>query len=164
MKLFKTFLAEGGLEKLKNGNDTFYNSIITGKWNILLKGFYSFHLRRWLEYFPSKDILVVDGDTLTFRPWEVMKEIENFLNLSIELTQERFIRNKKTSFYCLMLKNQISSVCLTQDKGRTRTFTETSLASKLSASTSTMLKEFYHSYNLDLINLTNKNFQWIDDS
>jgi len=129
---FKEFISDGGLEKLENSNNTFYESVLAGTWGRLLKGIYVYHLQRWLKIFPKKDILVVDGDLLTSKPWVIMQEIQEFLNVPKLITEKHFVVNKATGFFCIMTPKH-GRMCLGDNKGKTRTVSEDgSISSKIS--------------------------------
>ncbi|XP_070581455.1 heparan sulfate glucosamine 3-O-sulfotransferase 2-like [Ptychodera flava] len=53
-------------------------------------GLYVKHIRRWLEYFPLRQILVIDGEDIKRDPYMELKKIENFLNLSPYFTKDHF--------------------------------------------------------------------------
>ena len=154
------FLADNGLEKLENSNETFYENVLKGEWGRFLKGIYSFHLQRWFKIFPRKDILVIDGDLLTVNPWVVMHEVQTFLNISAVITKKNFSINPNTGFYCLTKSNGIG--CLGNNKGRTRTRTKNgNISSKISKRSEKLLKDFYKLYDIELIKLTSKTFSWM---
>ena len=158
----KLFLSNGGLNKLESGNVTFYESILQGEWGRLMKGLYAFHLRRWLSIFPENDILIVDGDLMTNKPWLIMQEIQQFLNIPEVLTKESFVTNPETGFYCLDEKPVMR--CLGSNKGQTRRRTEDGgITSKMSERSKSILKEFYKLYDIELLKLTRKNFTWMNE-
>jgi len=156
---FKKYLAEEGFEKLKNKNDKYYNSIIRGRWKFFLKGIYSFHLERWYNFFPKDDVLVVDGDLLTSEPWKVIEEVQIFLKIPLDLTEQSFDLNPETGFYCLFIDGQRK--CLGSNKGNTRSRSSNGIiTSKMSQTSQKTLNEFFKSYENDLFNIIKKDFLW----
>ena len=157
---FKKFLASGGLAKLNQGTNRYYESIIRGKWKFFLKGIYSYHLERWLRMFSRTDILVLDGDLLTSRPWTIMRHVQTFLNLSIHITAKNFVINPDTGFYCLTEKEE--RLCLGRNKGNTRTrLSSGHIISNIPKKSRKSLQVFYKSFENKLLKLTGQTFSWM---
>ena len=158
---FERFLQNDGLAKLENYSVSSYK-IFYGQWEHFLTGIYSYHLRRWFELFPKEDILIVDGDLLIKKPWLVMEKVQSFLQISQFLKEENFFTNPETGFYCLNAPITRDKTCMGAGKGRTRILNkDEKVTSKISASSKTILQNFYHSFNVDLLNLTEQYFDWI---
>ena len=154
---FKEFLSNQGMEKLKQDDDRFYDSILAGHWGRFLKGLYCFHLERWYYFFTKNDFLIIDSDLLTKQPWKVMEDVQRFLNLPAAITEKNFVMNQNTGFYCLFLNERRS--CL---KSNTRSMSsEGKITSKMSKSSQRMLNDFFEKYNNDLMKLLNKEFSWM---
>ena len=64
-------------------------------------GQYDVHLKRWLEVFPQRQILVVDGENFVKDPFESLVQVEAFLGIQHWLSREHFVLNQDTGFYCL---------------------------------------------------------------
>ena len=157
---FKKFLTNTGLQTLESYDDSYYEDIIKGKWDRLLKGLYAYHLKRWYKYFPKENILILDGDLLTKSPWIGMGKVQDFLQIPHLIKKKNFAKNKKTGFYCIA--GTVGSSCLGKGKGRTRILEEDgSISSKMSENTQKLLSDFYRPYNFELSRITNQNFSWI---
>ena len=158
---FEKYLEEeDGFKKLRTGNDKYYNSLIRGRWKFFLKGIYCFHLQRWYGYFPKNDVLVLDGDMLTSKPWKVMTEVQAFLKIPFQLTEESFDLNPNTGFYCLLKEGKRQ--CLGSNKGNTRTrSSDGHIASKMSKTSQDTLNGFFKTYESELLNIMKKDFLWL---
>ena len=55
---------------------------------------------RWLEVFPREQIYVVDGDQFISSPWIELRNLETFLGLNTELSENNFYFNQTKGFYC----------------------------------------------------------------
>jgi heparan sulfate N-deacetylase/N-sulfotransferase NDST2 len=44
-------------------------------------GRYAHHLERWLSYFPSQQVLIIDGEELRNGPITVMTRLQQFLQI-----------------------------------------------------------------------------------
>ena len=158
---FKRFLQNDGLAKLENYNDSSYK-IFHNQWKHFLTGIYSYHLRRWFEIFPKEDILIIDGDLLISKPWLVMEKVQRFLQISQFLKEKKFFINPETGFYCLNTTIPRHKTCMGASKGRTRILNNDDIVtSTISERSKTILQNFYHSFNVDLLNLTEQWFDWI---
>lgn len=125
-------------------------------------GMYSMHLERWLALFPANQIHYVDGEQLIYQPYEVLRELESFLNLAHRIKRENFIYNPQKRFYCVASTNDRDESnmtdltsrlsCLSKAKGRRHVHVEQNLIDKL--------REFYAPYNEYLYSLTGKEFDW----
>ena len=157
---FKKFLANQGLEKLKNEDNKFYDSILYGHWGRFFKGIYYFHLQHWYNVFNRSDILILDGDLLTLEPWQVLEEVQQFLDIPIVIRKENFVMNEATGFYCLLLSGK-SKDCGAKRRTRLKSSNGT-LSSKMPEKSLKILNEFYKQYESELSNVTNKKFNWMN--
>lgn len=122
------------------------------QWTPMRIGCYARYLRRWLKAFPLEQIHFVDGENLIRRPWEELKHVQTFLNISMELSQDDFYFNaSKPGFPCLRQPNG----CLGSAKGRTHPLVSTRTREKL--------KHFYSKCNAQLKRLAHIDFPWIDE-
>jgi len=56
--------------------------------SLYIDGLYYHHLQRWLEFFPAKNILVINDDDLLSKTLEVLARVWSFLELpQIELNE-----------------------------------------------------------------------------
>ncbi|XP_065065873.1 heparan sulfate glucosamine 3-O-sulfotransferase 5-like [Rhopilema esculentum] len=118
---------------------------------------YSNHLKRWLKYFPMRQIHIVNGDDLIKHPGEEVIKVQKFLNLDVEITKQDFFFSKKKKFYCLKnrkLNQHITKdiICLGKSKGRTHP--------PVSQRTLEAMKKFYRPYNEQLYKITGIDFGW----
>jgi len=155
------FLSNGGFQKLDNMPKRNYVLTIQGPWGLILKGIYSYHLRRWLDYFLTEDTLLIDGDLMIKKPWVPMKEIQKFLKIPELLTEESFVFDETKGFFCLAKSNN-ERHCLGKHKGRSRYLTDKGdVTSKMSESSLLLLNKFFKYYNIELKNMTGKKFTWM---
>merc|ERR1719284_496838 len=64
----------------------------------LQRSIYHYHLVRWMRYFPLSQIHIVDGDRFIKEPWVGLKNLEKFLGISHEITEENFFFNATKGF------------------------------------------------------------------
>ena len=84
----------------------------------LLPGWYSTHLERWLTYFPSGQILIVDGQELRHNPASVMDNIQKFLGVTPLFNYTQALRfDEAKGFWCQLLDGG-KTKCLGKSKGR----------------------------------------------
>ena len=116
---------------------------------------YVMHLKRWLEYFQLKQILVLNGDEFIQNPYIVMKKIEKFLNIEHFFRPDFFTFNSIKRFYCLSSKVKVTgnkTNCLDSTKGR-------KYIGKINSVLEKKLKKFFRPYNQELFKiLKQKNF------
>jgi len=120
------------------------------RWTPIKIGCYSLYLRRWLKYFPLKQIHFVNGENLIHHPWEELESVQIFLNLSNHIRQEHFYFNSnKRGFPCIKQPNG----CLGSSKGRQHPL--------ISDHTREKLKNFYSICNKQFKQLAQRNFSWL---
>ena len=88
---------------------------------------YSIYYRRWMENFDSSQVLVIDGTDMIQKPWEAVKKAQvRFKNLKRQsyhdnkefvgvrevVTEQNFIFNEETGYYCYMPPNDQTKYCL----------------------------------------------------
>jgi hypothetical protein len=82
----------------KNGN------VVIRKNNnqrVIYNGMYVIHYKRWLEYFPTTQILVLDGENFITNPYAEIKKIEQFSNLTSFFQKNHFVYDTSKGFYCI---------------------------------------------------------------
>ncbi|KAI1727600.1 sulfotransferase domain-containing protein [Ditylenchus destructor] len=79
---------------------------------------YSTHMRRWLEYFPLENFMIVDGDRFIQQPIEQLRLVEKFLGLPASIQQDQLVFNRSKGFYCFRNQRQRKPRCLGKSKGR----------------------------------------------
>uniref|UniRef100_A0A4X1T0P1 [heparan sulfate]-glucosamine N-sulfotransferase n=1 Tax=Sus scrofa TaxID=9823 RepID=A0A4X1T0P1_PIG len=84
----------------------------------LVPGYYSTHLQRWLTYYPSGQLLIVDGQELRTNPAASMESIQKFLGITPFLNYTRTLRfDEDKGFWCQGLEGG-KTRCLGKSKGR----------------------------------------------
>jgi len=160
LKQFKKFLANDGLETLLKESDDYYEFFIRGRWKFLLKSIYHFHLERWLSKFRQSDILIIDGDMLKTKPWHILKEVQLFLNVPLQITEKSFVINPETGFYCFSGKSERH--CLDNDtKEIATTSSDFNITLRMTDISKNNLNEFFKPYDKQLFNLTRIPFTWM---
>ena len=122
--------------------------------NTLVKdSVYVMHMKRWLKYFPLKQILVLNGDELIQNPYLVMNKIEKFLHLERFFRPDYFTFHSIKRFHCLSSKvTGNETKCLSTAKGRKHIGIVNSVLEN-------KLKMFFKPFNQELFKiLKQKNF------
>lgn len=86
----------------------------------LSPGTYAEHLERWLENFPTKQLLILDGELLKKNPAVVMRQVQEFLLVQPVLNYSRLLKFvPEKGFYCqLVSMDSEKTKCLGPGKGR----------------------------------------------
>ncbi|KAM3835190.1 bifunctional heparan sulfate N-deacetylase/N-sulfotransferase 2 [Vipera latastei] len=138
-------------------NYTFYQTISAGRQasqelhnlqsRCLNPGLYSKHLERWLTYFPTGQILIVDGQELRHSPFSIMDNIQRFLGITPLLNYTQALKyDDAKGFWCQLLDGG-KTKCLGKSKGRK--YPEMDSSSRM------FLADFYHEHNMELSKLLN---------
>lgn len=118
-------------------------------------GFYAKHLKKWLRYFPKKQMLFVSGENLASEPYEEMKRVEKFLDLPSVIKPEYFRFNATKGFPCIRKKRSNNSNyyrCLGKTKGRTHVYVENRAIDQL--------RSFYKPFNEQFFAMVGRDFGW----
>ena len=97
---------------------------------ILLNSCYSIFLRNWLKHFDKENIFLVNGNEMSkwFRTWhslplsvsnpgKVMLEVEDFIGVQKWYSQDNFVINPDTGYYCIKAKAEDAALqCLASSK------------------------------------------------
>lgn len=111
----------------------------------LLPGRYSEHIEKWLEYFPSSQVILEDGDMLVKNPTFVLKRLQLSLGIKNIFNYSNHIKfDAKKGFFC-KIGNTGHSKCL--GKGKGREYPEMSEKSRMS------LKQYYKESNKKLVKI-----------
>lgn len=91
-------------------------------------GYYSQHLSRWLEYYPSKQIIIIDGQWFKNNPASVMNRLQLLLRVAQPLEyNDLLVYNEEKGFYCQLSRANVQQSgqhdkqvveCLGRSKGR----------------------------------------------
>ncbi|XP_025083666.1 bifunctional heparan sulfate N-deacetylase/N-sulfotransferase-like isoform X2 [Pomacea canaliculata] len=114
----------------------------------LVPGMYAQHLVRWLDYFPSRQVFIIDGEQLRNNPIHVMHKLQQFLHVQPYFDYSQHLRyDSQKGFFCQVLTDRRNK-CLGRSKGRTyQPMDEVSAAH---------LRHFYRKYNINLSKLLNR--------
>ncbi|XP_028337387.1 bifunctional heparan sulfate N-deacetylase/N-sulfotransferase 2 isoform X3 [Physeter macrocephalus] len=114
----------------------------------LVPGYYSTHLQRWLTYYPSGQLLIVDGQELRTNPAASMESIQKFLGITPFLNYTRTLRfDEDKGFWCQGLEGG-KTRCLGKSKGRK--YPDMDTESRL------FLMDFFRNHNLELSKLLSR--------
>ncbi|XP_002735131.1 heparan sulfate glucosamine 3-O-sulfotransferase 1-like [Saccoglossus kowalevskii] len=117
--------------------------------DLVRKGIYSKHLKRWLEYFPKEQIHVVDGNDFSLDPVSEINKIETFLRLPNFLLKTHL--DFGPDFFCIAFPGVR---CPNMNvKGRQHPDIPEVVLHKLYG--------FYQPYDIELRHLLNRTFSWM---
>ncbi len=119
--------------------------------NCIRNSLYANHLVRWLEYFPMKQIHIVDGDNLTKDPAEELQGVERYLGVRHFFETSMFDFNEEKGFYCLRREGE-EEFCMNEQKGRPHP--------QVDGAVKTKLLEYFKQYNELLYRMVGRNFNW----
>ncbi|XP_021350487.1 bifunctional heparan sulfate N-deacetylase/N-sulfotransferase-like [Mizuhopecten yessoensis] len=121
----------------------------------LAPGIYVQHLSRWLDYFPARQLFIIDGEWLKSHPVAVMHNVQRFLHIEPHYNYSQLIRfDPKKGFYCQILSED-KNKCLGRGKGR--------LYPNMSKEVTDYLRQFYRKHNVALSKFLKKNQYRIPD-
>ncbi|KAK6170363.1 hypothetical protein SNE40_018773 [Patella caerulea] len=111
-------------------------------------GMYAQHLIRWLDYYPSRQLFIVDGEQLKNDPIHVMHTIQRFLHIDPYFDYSQFLRfDPKKGFFCQVISDDRNK-CLGKSKGRAYP--------PMSKEEQLFLKQYYQRHNVALSKLLDK--------
>lgn len=117
---------------------------------VISDSLYDIHYKKWLQYFDSHQILVVDGDELIKNPLNELLKVESYLNVKSYFSNDKFYYDDKKGFYCWTTGNGSSTKCLGSAKGRNHL--------DLSEDTNQKLKSYFKPHMLEFCKMANLNF------
>ena len=80
-------------------------------------GKYAQHFERWLNFYPSQQFHVIDGEQLKTSPVDVMNDLQRFLKITPIQDYSNLIKfDPKKGFYCQVVGDKMK--CLGKSKGR----------------------------------------------
>eukprot|EP00111_Clytia_hemisphaerica_P000092 TCONS_00000215-protein len=112
----------------------------------LLPGRYAESIERWLQYYDSSKLLVLDGDELKHKPIMTMSKVQTFLRLSPYPFHKHITYSSKKKYFCRFFHNK--HYCLGKGKGRDY--------GKMTGKEWQFLSNYYHLPNLKLYDLLKK--------
>lgn len=129
------------------------------KWDypstILTTGFYALHMSRWLEYYNSSNLFIVNGDDLMSQPGKVIEKVQDFLDIPKLLFEDDYVKDPETGFYCFLNPFNQENSCMIKEKMRTRNG-----KTKTNEETMRQLKAFYKEPNELLYKMIGQRFDW----
>ena len=121
--------------------------------SIIKVSLYDVHYKRWLQYFPKDQILIVSGDQLITDPVKEVTRVERFLNVPSYFKHDMFYFNETKGFYCWKRANGKSQIrCLGSSKGRKHP--------QVSEKTISKLRQFFKPHMKQFCMLASVNFSW----
>lgn len=121
-------------------------------------GYYAQHLVKWLEYYHSRQIIIIDGQWFRHNPASVMNRLQLLLHLDREFIldyRKLLVYNGEKGFYC-----EKFGKCLGKSKGR--------LYEPMSSEARLFLNKHYLSSNKQLARILTDIGQalptWLDES
>uniref|UniRef100_A0A5F8GAH0 [heparan sulfate]-glucosamine N-sulfotransferase n=1 Tax=Monodelphis domestica TaxID=13616 RepID=A0A5F8GAH0_MONDO len=136
----------------------FYEVITTGHWapselktlqkRCLTPGWYAVHIERWLTYFSTSQLLIIDGQQLRSDPATVMDEVQKFLGVTPHYNySEALTFDPQKGFWCQLLEGG-KTKCLGKSKGRK--YPPMDLESRA------FLSSYYRDHNVELSKLLHR--------
>ena len=120
---------------------------------IIFPGVYVSSYKQWLQYFPKSQILVLNGENFLINPFEELKKVEKFLNLTSYFQKKHFIFDKNKGFFCINTDLNTEKVnCMGSGKGREHPIVSSKVIEKL--------KMYYEPYDTEFFNLINQKPFW----
>lgn len=111
-------------------------------------GLYSQHLNDWLDYFPPRQLYIIDGDELKDDPVTVMNKLQKFLRIEPFYDYNQKIRfDPKKGFFCQVTSDDRTK-CLGKSKGRQYP--------PIDEQSDEYLKQFYNKHNVALSKLLDR--------
>ena len=122
--------------------------------NLIYDSLYVVHLKKWLEYFPLEQFLILSGEEFIEHPYNEVMKVEKFLNLEPFFKPEHYVFDKNKGFYCFNkeILNIEGDPCLGDHKGRKPPVIDDHVINNL--------MKFYNSYNLELFKLIKQKPFW----
>ncbi|XP_063316115.1 bifunctional heparan sulfate N-deacetylase/N-sulfotransferase 3-like [Pelobates fuscus] len=114
----------------------------------LVPGWYALHIERWLQHFPSSQVLIVDGQQLRTDPANVMEEVQKFLGVSPHYNySEALTFDSHKGFWCQLLEEG-KTKCLGKSKGRKYP--------PMTSECRAFLSSYYRDHNVELSKLLHR--------
>jgi hypothetical protein len=141
----------------KNGKviiDNEERNLEAKKGNLIYDSLYVVHLKKWLEYFPLEQFLILSGEEFIKNPYNEVMKVEKFLNLKSFFKPEHYVFDQNKGFYCLnkdVIKSK-ENPCLGDNKGRKHYEISSTVLEKLS--------KFYKPYSLEFFELIKQEPFW----
>ena len=126
------------------------NGAINEKYKPVTKGIYHSHFKRWLQYFPRDQILVLNGEDYAKDPYPILKKVELFLGLRSYIKRANVVWDDKKKFYCPKPHDRVE--CLGGGKGVPHPHISKDILNKL--------RDFYRPHNKLFEEISGQTFDW----
>ena len=115
---------------------------------------YDLFIKHWLDLFPRKQLLIVNGETLLTNPYTVFRKIETFLDLPHYIREDQFV--KIGNFFCWRKTSKHKPRCMhrvkNHSKGRTHPQPPESAIN--------YLRSYFTPWNKLFFKITGVDFKW----
>lgn len=111
---------------------------------------YPYYMPAWLEVFPRRNILIVDGHNLEKNPDKELNIVEDFLGIGTYFTPDKFVFNETKGKYCLAMDE--GTDCLSEKKGRKH--------QSYSDDVKKILQDYFRPLNEQFFSQINRRFDW----
>ena len=126
------------------------NGTINSKYKAIQGGIYHIHYKRFLKYFSTEQILVLNGEVFAEDPLPILKQVETFLGLKPHIERKHVVWNETKHFYRPKPHDIIK--CLPASKGRKHPFVDNI--------TLQAIRNYYKPYNRIFEKMMNQVFSW----
>ncbi|KAL4241100.1 hypothetical protein ACF0H5_001878 [Mactra antiquata] len=129
------------------------NGAVNAKWSAINIGLYAYHMRRWLDYFPTENVHIVDGEHLIRNPIHELNLVQDFLGLERKITSDSIYWNSTKGFPCIVKPHKTPRYrCFKSTKGRQHSYADDY--------TLNLLHNFYEPHNKMFYAMVKRNFRW----
>ena len=116
-------------------------------------------IRRYLKVFDKSQIKIIEAERFKRSPYEVLRELEEYLNIEHVIKPDNFVYIEQKGVFCLSKNKDSQNVSCYGDR-RGRTNTEGKNRITYSDSTLRKLKSFFKPHNDAFFKLINTTFNW----
>ena len=113
---------------------------------------YAFYLKRWLQYFPLSQFLIIDTEDMIRAPYNMTRRTETFLGLRHAVTLQHFVFDQYKGFFCFRFHPNTTSFCMNGSKGRHHQELKPGLIQRL--------REYFRPYNQRFYQMAGWDFGW----
>ena len=131
------------------------NKLIRGQ-RALHSGRYKDFLYRWMNYFNSSQMLIVDGEDLRKNPIPELRRTEDFLGIGHKIRNNSLLYNSRKGFWCKRSTDPESISpydCLPASKGRRHAPVDENALNKV--------KQYFKPYNEQFFALVGHKYNWV---
>ena len=126
---------------------------------VVRESIYDEGLKRYLRFFKKSQIKIIEAEYFKRKPYNVLREIEEYLNIEHVIKPDNFVYVEQKGVFCLRKAKQSESAsCYGAERGRNTTQVKNSI--KYSNMTLHKLKSFFKPHNDEFFKLINRTFDW----